>query len=345
MAVDRFLRACWREPVDATPVWFMRQAGRYLPGYRDIRARHAVLEIAKTPELASQVALIAVKELGVDAAILFADIVLPLEAMGVRLTIVDDVGPVIESPIRSPDDVDRLRPLDLGSMSFLSESIRRLREKLNGLPLIGFSAAPFTLASYLIEGKPSRDFTRTKEFLWREPGAWHDLMHRLSAAMASYLRFQVEAGADAIQVFDSWVGCLGPRDYRLQVMPHVREIFDALRDLDVPKIHFGTNTATLLPLMREAGGDIISVDWRIPIDEAWDRVGHDVAIQGNLDPAVLLAGPAEIEAQARDILERIDGRPGHVFNLGHGILPGTPVEHARLLVKRVHEWTSRGGGS
>lgn len=345
MTTDRFLRACRGEPVDATPVWFMRQAGRYLPGYREVRARHSVLEIAKTPELASHVSLLAVKELGVDAAILFADIMLPLEAMGVRLTIADDVGPVIEAPIRSPADVEGLRPLDLDSLSFITVAIRRLKDKLRGLPLIGFCAAPFTLASYLIEGGASRDFAKTKRFLWTEREAWSDLLHRLRVGMASYLRFQVEAGADAIQLFDSWVGCLGPRDYRLRVMPHVRGLFDDLRDLDVPKIHFGTNTASLLALIREAGGDVISVDWRLPIDEAWERLGEGVGIQGNLDPAALLADPAEIEAQTRDILDRIDGRAGHVFNLGHGILPDTPVDHARLVVDRVHGWTARGRSS
>lgn len=339
-AKDRFLRACRREPVDATPVWFMRQAGRYLPGYAEVRAGYSVLEIAKRPDLCSHVTLLPVKELGVDAAILFADIMVPLEAMGVDLEIIDAVGPRIPSPVRTPGDVDRLRRLDPATLSFVPEAIRRIKAKLDGFPLIGFCAAPFTLASYLIEGGPSRDFTRTKEFMWRQPEAWRDLMARLSDAMAAYLRLQVEGGADAVQLFDSWVGCLGPRDYRLNVMPFTRRVFDDLRDLDVPRIHFGTNTASLLSLMREAGGDVISVDWRVPIDEAWDRVGHDVAIQGNLDPAVLLAGRDEIEAQVLDILGRVDGRPGHVFNLGHGILPGTPVEDARALVDRVHERTS-----
>jgi len=341
---DRFLRACWREPVDATPVWFMRQAGRYLPGYREARKAHTVLEICKQPALAAEVTVEAVRTLGVDAAIVFADIMLPLEAMGVSLEIKDRTGPVIDAPLESAEDVARLRPLNPEiDTPFVLEAVHRVREKLGGaVPLIGFCGAPFTLASYLIEGGPSRDFVRTRRFMRAQPETWTALMVHLTEAMSAYLTAQVRAGAQAVQIFDSWVGCLGPRDYRAFVLPHSRRLFESLHELDVPRIHFGTNTASLLDAMREAGGDVFSVDWRIPIDEAWRRVGYDRAIQGNLDPAVLLVNRDAIEAETRDVLDRVDGREGHVFNLGHGVLPDTPVEHARAVVDLVHTLTSRG---
>ncbi len=342
---DRFLRACWREPVDRTPVWFMRQAGRYLAGYKEIRAQHSVLEIAKTPDLSAKVTLLAVRELGVDAAILFADIMLPLEAMGVELDIVESVGPVIAGPLQGPDDVAKLQHFEPASVQFVAESVRMIKKKLGKLPLIGFCGAPFTLASYLIEGKPSKEFTKTKAFMWQQPAAWRDLMGQLAAAMSSYLRMQIEAGADAVQLFDSWVGCLDPKAYREHVLPFSKKIFDDLADLDVPKIHFGTNSATLLGAMREAGGDVISIDWRIPIDEAWERVGDDKALQGNLDPAVLLANDEAIEEHVKEILDRVENRPGHIFSLGHGVLPGTPVDHAKAVVEKVHAWTARGVAS
>ncbi len=330
--------------MDATPVWFMRQAGRYLPGYRAIRREHSVLEICKTPALATQVTVEAVDILGADAAVLFADIMLPLEPMGVSLEIVDQSGPMIHTPIQTPEDVSQLAPLDPeADTPYVLEAVRRVREKLAGkAALIGFCGAPFTLASYLIEGGPSRDFARTKRFMLTQRDPWTALMTHLADAMSGYLAAQVRAGAEAVQVFDSWVGCLSARDYRAFVLPYTRKLFDDLRELDVPRIHFGTNTGMLLEAMRSAGGDVFSVDWRIPIDEAWRRVGHDRAIQGNLDPAVLLAGSDVIETETRDIVDRVDGREGHVFNLGHGVLPDTPVEHAKAVVDLVHEMTARG---
>ena len=340
--IARLLSACWREPADATPVWFMRQAGRYLPGYREIRKTHGVLDIARSPELAVQVAIEPVRTLGVDAAILFADIALPLQAMGFPIDIEKDVGPVTPSPVRAPDDVERLKEFDPGLLPFIPETIGRLKEKLNGAPLIGFCGAPYTLASYMIEGRPTKDFAETKGFMWRHPDAWDALLERLAEGMGAYLGVQTKAGADAVQVFDSWVGALAPEDYRARVARPTARLFRTVRETDVPAIHFGTGTAAILPLMREAGGEVLAVDWRLPLDEAWVRAGGQVALQGNLDPAALLAPPAVIEEKVRDILARAGGRPGHIFNLGHGVLPGTPVDNARLVVERVHAMTAGG---
>ncbi|MEA2536522.1 MAG: uroporphyrinogen decarboxylase [Chloroflexota bacterium] len=337
---DRFLRACRREPVDATPVWFMRQAGRSFAAYRRLRERYGILELAKTPELCAEVTLMPVRELGVDAAVLFADIMLPLEPMGVDLRIEPEVGPIIERPIRSAADVAALRPFDPDGVSFTLEAIGLVRRELDGRAgVIGFSGAPFTLACYLIEGRPSRDYALAKAFMYREPTAWHELMARLSTMVVSYLRAQVAAGAQVVQVFDSWVGGLGPSDYAAFVQPHVRRIFAGLHD--VPAIHFGTSTAALLELMADAGGDVIGIDHRQSLGDAWRRVGHDRGIQGNLDAARLLAGWAATEAGARDVLAEADGRPGHVFNLGHGVLPETDTGQLRRLVDFVHEQTSR----
>jgi uroporphyrinogen decarboxylase len=337
---DRFLRACRREPVDATPVWFMRQAGRSFAAYRSLRERYGILELAKTPELCAEVTLMPVRELGVDAAVLFADIMLPLEPMGVDLRIEPEVGPIIERPIRSAADVAALRSFDPAAVSFTLDAIRLVRRELDGQAgVIGFSGAPFTLACYLIEGRPSRDFAVAKAFMYREPAAWHDLMERLSAMVAVYLRAQVDAGADVVQLFDSWVGGLGPADYKAFVQPHVRRIFAALDG--VPAIHFGTGTAALLELMAEAGGDVIGVDHRVSLAEAWRRVGNDRGIQGNLDAARVLAGWEATEAGARAILAEAGGRPGHVFNLGHGVLPETDTALLRRLVDFVHEQTAR----
>jgi uroporphyrinogen decarboxylase len=333
-----FLRAARRLPVGVTPVWFMRQAGRAIPDYRRVRERHSVVEIARTPELAAEVALQPVRTLGVDAAILFADIMLPVQAMGVALDLVERVGPVIDRPIRTPADVRALRPLEpREGVPFVLETIRLLNAELGGrVPVIGFAGAPFTLASYLVEGRPTRDYARVKAMMFSAPDLWHALMDRLAGAMLAYLKAQAEAGAAALQVFDSWVGALSPRDYREFVLPHNRRIFAGLAAAGVPLIHFGTGTATLLELQREAGGDVIGVDWRIPLDRAWARVGYDRAVQGNLDPGLLLAPPEVLAERAREVLRAAGGRPGHIFNLGHGVLPGAPVESLQRLVEVVH---------
>ncbi len=336
---DRFLRACWREPVDRTPVWFMRQAGRSSPSYRALRARHGILDMVKSPDLATQVTLQPVKELGVDAAILFADLLIPLEAMGIPVRIAPGEGPVIETPIKAPEDVARLEPLEPArSLPFVLETIRRVRTRTEA-PFIGFCGAPFTLASYLLEGGASKDFAATKRFMYRHPEAWSTLLDGLADSMASYLRAQVEAGAQALQIFDSWAGVLSPHDYGTRVFPHTRRLVAGIKETNVPLIHFGTGTAGFLDVFAVAGGDVVGVDWRLPLDEAWKRIGPDRAIQGNLDPAALLA-PAEVwRAQAEDILRRVGGRPGHIFNLGHGVLPDTPIENLRALVTLVHEST------
>jgi len=339
---DRFLRACRREPVDATPVWFMRQAGRTFAAYRSLRERYGILELAKTPDLCAEVTLMPIRELGVDAAVLFADIMLPLEPMGVDLRIEPEVGPIIDRPIRSAADVEALRPFDPAGVSFTLDAIRLVRRELDGKAgMIGFSGAPFTLACYLIEGRPSRDYAIAKAFMYREPAAWHDLMDRLSTMVVAYLRAQVEAGADVVQLFDTWVGGLGPADYAAFVQPHVRRIFAGLAA--VPSIHFGTGTAALLELMADAGGDVIGIDHRMSLAEAWRRVGPDRGVQGNLDAARLLAGWEATEAGARTVLDDADGRVGHVFNLGHGVLPGTDPGLLRRLVDLVHQQTSRAG--
>lgn len=337
---DRFVRACRHEPVDATPVWFMRQAGRSFAAYRDLRERYGILELAKTPELCAEVTLMPVNELGVDAAVLFADIMLPLEPMGVGLRIEPEVGPIIDRPIRSAADVDQLRPFDPAEVSFTLDAIRLVRRELDGRAgVIGFSGAPFTLACYLIEGRPSRDYALAKAFMFAEPVAWHDLMDRLSTMVIAYLCAQVEAGADVVQLFDSWVGGLGPSDYETFVEPHARRIFAGLSG--VPTIHFGTGTSALLERLAGAGGDVIGIDHRESLAHAWRRIGYDRGVQGNLDAARLLAGWDATETGARRVLEEAAGRPGHVFNLGHGVLPSTDTGLLRRLVEFVHEQTIR----
>jgi uroporphyrinogen decarboxylase len=337
---DRFPRACRREPVDATPVWFMRQAGRSFAAYRSLRERYGILELAKTPELCAEITLMPVRELGVDGAVLFADIMLPLEPMGVDLRIEPEAGPIIDRPIRSAADVAALRRFDPDEVSFTLDAIRLIRRELDGkAAVIGFSGAPFTLACYLIEGRPSRDYAIAKAFMYREPEAWNDLMERLSAMVVVYLRAQVEAGAQVVQLFDSWVGGLGPADYAALVQPHVRRIFAALDG--VPTIHFGTGTAALLELMAEAGGDVIGIDHRVSLADAWRRVGYERGIQGNLDAARVLAGWDATEAGARSVLAEAEGRPGHIFNLGHGVLPESDTGLLRRLVDFVHEQTAQ----
>jgi uroporphyrinogen decarboxylase len=322
----------------------MRQAGRSFAAYRSLRERYGILELAKTPELCAEVTLMPVRELGVDAAVLFADIMLPLEPMGVALRIEPEVGPIIDRPIRSAADVAALRPFHPAEVSFTLDAIRLVRRELDGTAgVIGFSGAPFTLACYLIEGRPSRDYAVAKAFMYSEPAAWHDLMERLSVMVVAYLRAQVEAGAEVVQLFDSWVGGLGPADYAAFVQPHVRRIFAALDGL--PAIHFGTGTAALLELMAAAGGDVIGIDHRVSLADAWRRVGYDRGIQGNLDAARVVAGWEATEAGARAVLAEADGRPGHIFNLGHGVLPESDTALLRRLVDFVHQETARTGAS
>lgn len=337
-----FARAARHEPTERTPVWFMRQAGRILPEYRAIRERWTLVEICRQPELCTEVTLQPVHRLGVDAAILFSDIMLPLIGVGVDLRIVDDVGPVIAEPVRAPTDLKRLRALESShDLPYVLESIRSIQRELGGsLPLIGFSGAPFTLAAYLVEGRPTRDFVQVKSMMYGAPDMWHDLMRRLTGIVIDYLRAQVEAGVDALQLFDSWVGCLGPDDYSEFVQPYARAIFSALRPSGVPLIHFGTNTATLLPLMKDDGGSTIGIDWHVPLDEAWAVVGHDRGVQGNLDPAVLFAPPHYIRERVADVLDRAGDRPGHIFNLGHGLNPRTPLGNVQRTVDYVRELSS-----
>jgi uroporphyrinogen decarboxylase len=336
------MRACRREPVPYTPIWLMRQAGRYLPQYKRVRDRHPFLEMCRQPDLAAEVTLAAVERLGVDAAIIFADILLPLLPMGVGLRYEAGDGPMIERPIRTEAGLQELAaPPVAESLSFVAEAIRIVRRALsNRAPLIGFAGAPFTLASYLVEGGSSRQYQATKTLMYTKPALWHQMMELLAASSAEYLKLQIEAGADVVQLFDSWVGSLSPDDYRRFVLPYTRRVITAM-PAGVPVIHFGTVTGTLLELMREAGGDVIGLDWRVDLAEAWHRLGPEVAVQGNLDPVALFADLAEIRRRAREILDRAGRRPGHIFNLGHGILPQTPVDHVIALVDMVHEMSSR----
>jgi uroporphyrinogen decarboxylase len=338
---DRFLKACRREAVDCTPVWFMRQAGRYMAEYRALREKHSLLELCRTPELAVEVTLQPIRAFGFDAAILFSDLLIPLAPMGIPFDFQKGEGPVIGKPLRSAADVAALRRFEpREELKMVLDAIRALRGEL-AVPLIGFAGAPFTLASYAIEGGHSNNFARTKGLMYGEPETWHALATLFSEIVADYLRAQVEAGAQAVQLFDSWIGALDALDYREFVLPHVRRIFDALADLDVPKIHFGTGTGHLLAIQREAGGTVIGVDWRTPLDEGWRLAGDDVAVQGNLDPTLLFGPRERLLARVDDVLQRAAGRPGHVFNLGHGILPGTPPDAVKAVVDHVHEASVR----
>ena len=338
---DRFLRACRREAVDCTPVWFMRQAGRYMPEYRAIREKHTLLEICRQPDLAAEITLQPVRALGVDAAILFADILLPAIPLGVGLEFSKGEGPVLTHPIRSMEDVQRLRAVEPESdLGYVMETIRILRPALGDTPLIGFCGAPFTVASYLIEGRSSRDFLTTKSMMYSSPQTWHALMDKLASVLVEYLAAQVRAGAQAVQLFDSWVGTLAPRDYVEFVQPYSRRVLQAAQSSGVPVIHFGTGASTLLPAMKAAGGTVLGVDWRLPLGQARRLIGEDVAIQGNLDPAVLFAPLAELEKRVHEVLAQAEGKPGHIFNLGHGILPWTPVDNVRAVVDMVHEYSA-----
>ena len=367
---DRFLKACRREDVDRTPVWFMRQAGRYMPEYRAVRERHGLLEMVKTPELAVEVTLQPVEAFEVDAAIIFADLLPPLEGMGLRLTFEKGEGPVIHNPVRSAADIAALRvPDPRESVSYTIDAVRLAKRELAGrVPLIGFAGAPFTLASYAVEGGGSRDYRRTKMLMYREPDAWRALMEKLSGLVGTYAAAQIEAGADAIQIFDSWAGALSPGDYAEYVLPYVRRVVETIKarttndqrpttndhkgqdDASLvvrpsslvaseapPVIYFGTDMSGMLGLLRQVGADVVGVDWRVRLDDAWAQLGPGLAIQGNLDPTALFAPWPELERRARAILDQAAGRPGHIFNLGHGILTETPVENVARLAEFVHE--------
>jgi len=333
-----FLRACRREPVERTPVWLMRQAGRYLPEYRAVREKVGFLELCKSPRLSAEVMIATVHRLGVDAAIIFSDLLPLLEPLGLDLEFTAGEGPVIHNPVRDAADVARVRELDdLDRVGFVFDTVRATRAGLDAsIPVIGFAGAPFTLAGYCIEGGTSRAWAHTKTLMYRHEAAWHDLMDRLARAVSRYLVAQLDAGASVVQLFDSWVGCLGPDDYRRYVLPHSRTALAAAARR-APTIHFATGNPALLPLLREAGGSVIGIDWRIDLDAAWAVVGHDRAVQGNLDPLVLLADRDTVRRRTREVLARAGGRPGHIFNLGHGVLPQTPVENVLELIAAVRD--------
>jgi uroporphyrinogen decarboxylase len=333
-----FLAACRREPTSYTPIWLMRQAGRYMEDYRKLRAQHDFLDLCKNSDLAAEITIAPVDRLGVDAAILFADILLILEPMGVGLEYSKGGGPVIHHPVRSGKDVDSLKEFaPAKELEYVYDAVKKITKALkNKVPLIGFAGAPFTLASYLIEGGGSRNYIHTKKLFYGAPEAWRRLMERLAKAVAEYLNCQIAAGAQAVQLFDSWAGCLTPMDYECFAQPYTKAVIDAVTP-GVPVINFSTGTTGSLKQIRAAGGDVIGLDWRVNLDEGWAAVGHDVAVQGNFDPVALFASPKEIKVRAEDILRRAAGRPGHIFNLGHGVLPETPVDHVIALVDAVHE--------
>ncbi len=340
IAESRFLRACRNEAVDVTPVWFMRQAGRSLPEYRALRAKHDFWEICRQPELCAEVTLQPVRRLGVDAAILFADIMTPLIGIGLEIALVEHVGPVIQRPVRTREDLAAIRPLvPATDIPFVLESVRLLKRELGATtPLIGFAGAPFTLASYLIEGKGSKNFLHTKALMYHQPEVWHDLMARLAGVTAAYLQAQAAAGADALQLFDSWVGCLSPADYATFVRPYTRQVLQAVRKLGLPVIHFGVDTAMLLPQMKQDGGTVIGVDWHMPLGAARKALSTKLALQGNLDPAALLGPWDYVRGQTDQILEAAAGQTGHIFNVGHGIHPETPLATLIQLVEYIHTW-------
>jgi uroporphyrinogen decarboxylase len=341
---DRFLRACRKEPVDRVPVWYMRQAGRYDPDYRRIKEKYSLLDICRQPELAAEVTLMPVRKLGVDAAILYSDIMIPLESLGVKFDIVKNVGPVIAEPIRRDADLGRLKPFEPEQdLPYVLETIRLLVRELT-VPLISFAGAPFTLASYLVEGRPTRSYRLTKAMMYAEPELWHRLMSVLADTAAAWMRVHVHAGARAVQLFDSWAGALAPHDYERYVLPHVRAVFAALADLDVPKIYFpGVGSGELLPLLRDLPADVIGLDWRVSIAEGRRRTGGRFAIQGNLDPYVLTAPLPVIREQAARLLDEGMREPGYIFNLGHGLFPEASLDKVRALTEFVHEYSARGG--
>jgi uroporphyrinogen decarboxylase len=343
---SNFVRACKSLPVERTPVWFMRQAGRYMPEYRAVRRQHSLLEICKKPALAAEVTITAAEFLGVDAAIIFADLLLPLEVMGLPFHFSAGEGPVIEKPVRSKEDIANLRTDRAAELGYVSEAVGLVAKHFGDrLPVIGFCGAPFTLASYMIEGGGSRNYIHAKKMMYNSPADWDALMGKLVAVTTAYSAEQVRAGADVIQIFDSWVGCLSVEDYRRHVLPHVTGMVKQLQKTGVPIIYFGTDSATLLPAMKETAADVVGLDWRIPLDEGWARLDHTCAVQGNLDPVLLFAGWKELKSRAEEILRRAAGRPGHIFNLGHGILPETPVENVKDLARLVQEYSKPASGS
>jgi uroporphyrinogen decarboxylase len=339
---SRFVKACKAQPVDRTPVWFMRQAGRYMPEYRAVRKQYSLIEICKNPEVAAEVTITAAEALGVDAAIIFADLLLPLEVMGLPFHFSPGEGPIIERPVREQNDVSRLRADCAAELGYVAEAVRLVsRHFAERLPVIGFCGAPFTLASYIIEGGASRNYVHTKKMMYSEPAAWDELLAKLVTVTSEYAAEQVRAGADVVQVFDSWVGCLSVEDYRRYVLPRTTELVRSVQKTGAPVIYFGTETTALLPFMKETGAEVIGLDWRVPLDEGWRRLNFEGAVQGNLDPVLLFAGRKELESRAQDILDRAAGRPGHIFNLGHGILPETPVENAKALARFVQEHSAK----
>ncbi len=339
---SRFVRACKGLPVDRTPVWFMRQAGRYMPEYRAVRKQNSLIEICKNPQLAAEVTITAAEFLKVDAAIIFADLLLPLEVMGLPFHFSPGEGPVIESPLRTADDIRLLQTDKAADLGYVAEAVRVVAKHFGDkLPVIGFCGAPFTLASYMIEGGSSRHYIKTKNLMYSQPQAWDELLGKLVSVTSAYARAQVEAGADVIQVFDSWVGCLSVQDYRKFVLPRTKELIQSLKASGAPVIYFGTDSSTLLPSMKETGADVIGLDWRIPLDEGWKLLGNRGAVQGNLDPVLLFADWKQVKAGAARILHQAGSRSGHIFNLGHGILPETPVENVRALAQYVQEQTTK----
>ena len=339
---SRFVRACKALPVDRTPVWFMRQAGRYMPEYRAVRKHHSLIEICKDPQLASEVTITAAEILKVDAAIIFADLLLPLEVMGLPFHFSAGEGPVIEQPVRTGQDVQRLRTDSGGELGYVAEAVRLVSNHFGSkLPVIGFCGAPFTLASYMIEGGGSRHYINTKKMMYSQPEAWDQLLEKLVTVTSEYTIAQVRSGADVIQVFDSWVGCLSVEDYRQYVLPRTAELIRNLKVFGAPVIYFGADTATLLLSMQQTGADVIGLDWRIPLDQGWSRLTNGGAVQGNLDPVVLFADWKQVKLRAQEILDRAGGRLGHIFNLGHGILPETPVENVKALAAFVQEHTAK----
>jgi uroporphyrinogen decarboxylase len=339
---SRFVKACKAQAADRTPVWLMRQAGRYMPEYRAVRKRYSLIEICKQPAIAAEVTITAAEILGVDAAIIFADLLLPLEVMGLPFHFAAGEGPVVKTPIRDAGDVERLKADGAAELGYVSEAVRLVSQHFAGrLPVIGFCGAPFTLARYMIEGSGSRNYVHTKKMMYRSPRTWDELMGKLIEVTSAYAIDQASAGADAIQVFDSWVGCLSVEDYRQYVLPRTKELVAKLQQTGVPVIYFGTDSATLLPSMKETGAEVIGLDWRIPLDEGWRSLNFRGAVQGNLDPVLLFADWNELRLRAQGILRQAGGRPGHIFNLGHGILPETPVENVKALVRFVQEQSAK----
>jgi len=340
---DRFLRACKKQSVDCTPVWLMRQAGRYLNEYQEIRKKISFMELCKNPELACEVSLQPIRRFELDAAIIFSDLLVPVEAMGVEMDIIEQKGPVIFDPIRSKAAVDKLPLFEPEEeTAYLLESIRLLDKELGGkVPVIGFAGAPFTIASYMVEGSHSRNYLYIKGLIYNQPATYDALMSKLCANLIGYLNAQINAGAKAVQVFDTWAGCLSPGDYEKHVLPYTRRVIEGITDKSVPVIHYLNGNPALLDVLGQVGADIISLDWRVYLDEAWQKVGKEFGVQGNLDPAILFANPEEVENRVKDILTRANNQPGHVFNLGHGILPNTPVENVELLINAVHKYSKR----